>query len=88
MSGTYIYSYGYEEGVYLQNDNFIKKSFLESPKEIVYIYGISSSYKLNNKIDLNFDITSVNKYRLLDSHDNNFNNDYFNFYAFEYHIKF
>ena len=45
------------KGFYLQNDNFIKKSLLESPKEIVYVYGISSSYNLNNKIDLNFDIT-------------------------------
>ena len=83
FSGTYIYSYGYEEGIYLQNDNFIKKSFLESPKEIVYLYGISSSYKLNNKIDLNFDITKrKSNTDYWDSHDNNANNDYFNFYAF------
>jgi len=83
FSGTYIYSYGYEEGGYLQNDNFIKKSFLESPKEIVYIYGISSAYNLNNKIDLNFDITRRKANTdYWDSHDNNANNDYFNFYAF------
>ena len=82
FSGTYIYSYGYEEGVYLQNDKFIKKSFLESPKEIVYVYGISSSYNLNNQIDLNFDITKRKANTdYWDSHDNNANNDYFNFYA-------
>lgn len=83
FSGTYIYSYGYEEGIYLQNDNFIKKSFLESPKDIVYIYGISSAYNLNNKIDLNFDITKrKSNTDYWDSHDNNANNDFFNFYAF------
>ena len=82
FSGTYIYSYGYNEGVYLQNDNFIKKSFLESPKEIVYVYGISSAYNLNNKIDLNFDITKRKANTdYWDSHNNNANNDYFNFYA-------
>ena len=82
FSGTYIYSYGYEEGVYQQDDNFIKKPLLESPKEIVYLYGLNSEYNLNEKINLNFDITKRKANTdYWDSHNNNANNDYFNFYS-------
>ena len=62
MKKVFIYS----------NDNFIKKSFVKSPKEIVYVYGISSSYNLNNKMDINFNITKrKSNTDYWDSHDNN-----------------
>ncbi|MBT6808444.1 MAG: OmpA family protein [Flavobacteriales bacterium] len=88
FSGTYIYSYGYEEGIFQQNDNFIKKPFLDSPKEIVYLYGLNSEYILNDKINLNLDITKrKGNTDYWDSHNNNDNNDFFNFYSFGFSYK-
>ena len=83
FNGNYIYSYGYEEGIYLQNNNFSKKSFLNSPKDIVYVLGLNSSYTLNDKFKIHFDITKrKSNTDYWDSHSNNANNDFFNYYSF------
>jgi len=83
FNGNYIYSYGYKEGVYLQNNNFSKKSLLNSPKDIVYVLGLNSSYTLNDKYKIHFDITKrKSNTDYWDSHSNNANNDFFNYYSF------
>ena len=60
FSDTYIYSFGYLDG----NDNIIvsdygtqKKSFFNQPVETVYIYGILTKYKLNDRLDFVLDYT-------------------------------
>ena len=63
FSDTYIYSFGYLDG----NDNIPvsdygtqKKSFFHQPAETVYIYGILTKYKLNNRLNLVLDYTVRN----------------------------
>ena len=81
-SDNYIYSWGYEEGVFEQNDNFIKKEISNSPKEIVYIYGLIAKYEINDQFSIILDVTKRRSNTdLWDSHDNNANDDNFNFYA-------
>ncbi len=82
-TGTYIYGYGYEEdGAYLQSDNFNPKKIRSQPKESVYSYGLLSKYEINNNLSLILDVTRRKANTdLWDSHDNQSNNDKFNFYS-------
>ncbi|MBE50728.1 MAG: hypothetical protein CMP51_03455 [Flavobacteriales bacterium] len=87
-SGNYIYSYGYKEGVYLQNSNFEKLDLRSSPRESTYILGLFSKYEINEKLSLIFDLTKRKAYTdLWDSHNNNAKDDNFNFYAVGFSYK-
>ena len=81
-TGNYIYSWGYEEGIFQQNDGFIKESLSDSPKETVYLFGFTSQYKINKTTSIVFDITKRKAYTdFWDSHNNNAKDDNFNFYS-------
>ena len=59
LSGNYIHDFGYEmnEGVILGEQ---KKSFFNQPSETVYIYGIRSKYRMNDKLNFVLDYTIRN----------------------------
>lgn len=89
QSGNYIYSWGYQEGVFEQNEGFIKKNLSQSPKETVYIYGLIAEYELTNKLSLIIDLTKrKGNTDFWDLHNNNAKDDNFNFYSlgFSYDI--
>jgi len=63
FSDTYIYSFGYEdEGANSPGSDYgtQKKGIFSSPSETVYIYGILTKYKLNNRLNLVLDYTVRN----------------------------
>ena len=58
FSDSYIYSYGYiNEGANINGDlhGTEKSNFFDSPTETVYVLGIVSKYKINQKLSLNFE---------------------------------
>ena len=63
FSDTYIYSFGYEdEGANSPGSDYgtQKKGIFSAPSETVYIYGILTKYKLNNRLNLVLDYTVRN----------------------------
>ena len=82
LNGNYIYSYGYEEGIFQQNDGFVKKNIFDSPRETVYLYGLLTKYDITEKYSILLDITKRKANTdLWDSHNNHAKDDYFIFYS-------
>ncbi|MBC8265475.1 MAG: OmpA family protein [Flavobacteriales bacterium] len=91
FSDKYIYSYGYaDEGEF---GGLIKKDFLSTSSETVFIKGIILKYLINNKLDVFTDITvrtgRTDKWdSTIEELNSTIKNDHFAFYSFGliYHI--